>query len=164
MSRRVILRRTVPTPYDQRVVFFQLERTVPLSPDDAWRRLTQWSRHGDVVPLTHVTVLTPAPTREGTVFVARSGLGPFAFADRMEVTVWQPPSEGEPGRCRLEKRGRVVLGWAEIEVRPGPGGRARVLWREELRVRFLPSLFDPLLRTTARSVFGRAVNRLLRGR
>ncbi|MEU9309113.1 SRPBCC family protein [Streptomyces sp. NPDC048256] len=146
------------------MVFFQLERTVPLSLDDAWRRLTQWSRHGDVVPLTHVAVLTPAPTREGTVFVARSGLGPFAFADRMEVTVWQPPSEDEPGRCRLEKRGRVVLGWAEIEVLPGPGGRARVLWREELRVRFLPSLFDPLLRTTARSVFGRAVNRLLRGR
>ncbi|MFD9396360.1 SRPBCC family protein [Streptomyces sp. NPDC060000] len=146
------------------MVIFQLERTVPLSLDDAWRRLTEWSRHGDVVPLTRVTVLTPAPTREGTVLVARSGLGPLAFDDRMEVTVWQPPSYGEPGRCRLEKRGRVVLGWAEIEVRPGPGGRARVVWREEVRVRFLPSLFDPLLGATARSVFGRAVNRLLRGR
>ncbi|MFF3204500.1 SRPBCC family protein [Streptomyces sp. NPDC002962] len=146
------------------MVFFQLQRTVPLSLDDAWRRLTEWSRHGDVVPLTHVAVLTPAPTREGTVFEARSGLGPFTFADRMEVTVWQPPSDEGPGRCRLEKRGRVVLGWAEIEVRPGPGGRTRVLWREELRVRFLPSFLDPLVRTTARSVFGRAVNRLLRGR
>jgi hypothetical protein len=54
------------------------------------------------------------------------------------------------------------MGWAEIEVRPGPGGRARVLWREELRVRLLPSAFDPLLRASARAVFGRAVNRLLR--
>jgi hypothetical protein len=67
-----------------------------------------------------------------------------------------------PGLCRLEKRGRIVKGWAEIEVRPGPGGRARVLWREELGVRPLPRPFDPLLRAAARSVFGRAVNRLLR--
>jgi hypothetical protein len=144
------------------VVIFQLERTVPLSLADAWRRLTEWSRHGDVVPLTRVAVLTPPPTREGTVFVARSGFGPFAFDDRMEVTVWQPPAYDEPGRCRLEKRGRVVLGWAEIEVRPGPGGRARVVWREELRMRFLPGVFDPLLEASARAVFGRAVNRLLR--
>ncbi|WP_333736947.1 SRPBCC family protein [Streptomyces sp. IBSBF 2806] len=144
------------------MVIFQLERAVPLSPDDAWRRLTEWSRHGDVVPLTRVSVLTPPPTHEGTVFVARSGLGPLSFDDRMEVTVWQPPARDEPGRCRLEKRGRVVLGWAEIEVRPGPGGRTHVCWREELDVRFLPSVFDPLVGATARSVFGRAANRLLR--
>ncbi len=144
------------------MVNFQLERTAPLSPDEAWRRLTEWPRHGDVVPLTRVTVVTPGPNREGTVFVARSGLGPLAFDDRMEVTVWRPPAEEAPGLCRLEKRGRVVLGWAEIEVRPGPGGRARVVWREELRVRLLPGLFDGPLRAAARYVFGRAVNRLLR--
>ncbi|MER6786081.1 SRPBCC family protein [Streptomyces sp. NPDC000658] len=144
------------------MAIFQLERTVPLAADDAWRRLTQWSRHGDVVPLTRVVVLTPPPTREGTVFVARSGLGPLSFDDRMEVTGWQPPTSDGPGRCRLEKRGRVVLGWAEIEVRPGPGGRTHVLWREELSVRFLPSFLDPVLVTTARSVFGRAADRLLR--
>lgn len=71
------------------------------------------------------------------------------------------------GRLRsvleLEKRGRVVRGWAELEVHPGPGGRARVVWREQLRIRFLPGLFNPVLRATARSVFGRALNRLLRG-
>jgi hypothetical protein len=144
------------------VVTFQLERTVPLPLEEAWRRLTAWPRHGDVVPLTRVTVVTPGPTREGTVFVARSGVGPLAFDDRMEVTVWCPPAEDEPGLVRLEKRGRIVLGWAEIEVRPGPGGRARVLWREELRLRPLPSLFDPVLRTAAQVVFGRAANRLLR--
>ncbi|MFI9549701.1 SRPBCC family protein [Streptomyces sp. NPDC052016] len=144
------------------MVTFQLERTVPLPLDEAWRRLTAWRRHGDVVPLTRVTVVTPGPTREGTVFVARSGVGPLAFDDRMEVTVWCPPAEDEPGLVRLEKRGRIVLGWAEIEVRPGPGGRARVLWREELRLRPLPSLFDPVLRTAAQVVFGRAANRLLR--
>ncbi|MER5429569.1 SRPBCC family protein [Streptomyces sp. NPDC002588] len=144
------------------MVIFRLERTAPLPPEETWRRLTEWQRHGDVVPLTRVTVITPPPTREGTVFVARSGVGPFAFDDRMEVALWHPPADDEPGMCRLEKRGRIVRGWAEIEVRPGPGGRTRVLWREELRVRLLPSLFDPPLGATARSVFGRAVDRLLR--
>ncbi len=144
------------------MVTFLLERTAPLSLDEAWRRLTQWPRHGDTVPLTRVTVLTPPPTGEGTFVVARSGLGPLAFDDRMEVTVWRPPTGGLPGLCRLDKRGRIVTGWAEIEVRPGPGGRTRVLWREELRVRLLPRVFDPVLRAAARTVFGRTVNELLR--
>ncbi|MEU3277607.1 SRPBCC family protein [Streptomyces antibioticus] len=144
------------------MVTFQLERTVPLPLEEAWRRLTEWHRHGDVVPLTRVTVVTPPPTREGTVFVARTGVGPLAVDDRMEVTVWCPPEGDEPGLCRLEKRGRIVRGWAEIEVRPGPGGRARVIWREELRVRPLPSAADPLLGSASRRMYGHAVNRLLR--
>ncbi|MER6350088.1 SRPBCC family protein [Streptomyces sp. NPDC001595] len=144
------------------MVTFTLERTVPLPLPEAWRRLTEWPRHADAVPLTRVTVLTPPPNGVGTVFVARSGIGPLGFDDRMEVTEWQPPGDDTAGRCRLEKRGRIVLGWAELEVRPGPGGRARVIWREELGVRLLPGLFDRPLERTARMTFGRAVNRLLR--
>jgi hypothetical protein len=148
--------------YDLPVVTFLLERTAPLPVDETWRRLTQWPRHGEVVPLTRVTVVTPPPTGEGTVFVARSGIGPFAFDDPMEVTVWRPPADDRPGFVRLEKRGRVVRGWAEIEVRPGPGGRTRVVWREELGVRLLPGAFDRPLAGASRYVFGRAANRLLR--
>ncbi|QIJ65433.1 SRPBCC family protein [Streptomyces sp. JB150] len=144
------------------MVFFTLERTVPLPLPEAWRRLTEWPRHADAVPLTRVRVRTPPPDRVGTVFVARTGVGPLFFDDPMEVTVWDPPGEDTPGRCRLEKRGRVVLGWAELEVRPGPGGRARVVWREELAVRLLPAVFDRPLEAAARTTFGRAVNRLLR--
>lgn len=141
---------------------FQLQRTAPLSPDEAWRRLTTWPRHGEVVPLTRMTVTTPPPAGEGTRVVARTGLGPLSFDDPMEVTVWQPPGDDAPGLCRLEKRGRVITGWAEIEVRPGPGGRTRVVWREEVRVRFLPGVADGVLERAARYVFGRAANRLLR--
>jgi hypothetical protein len=144
------------------VVTFLVERTAPLPLAEAWRRLTEWPRHGAAVPLTRVTVGTPPPTAVGTLLVARTGVGPLSFADPMEVTAWRPPGDDEPGLCRLEKRGRVVRGWAELEVRPGPGGRAWVIWREEIGVRFLPSLFDGVLRHTARGVFGRAVNRLLR--
>ncbi|MEU4657612.1 SRPBCC family protein [Streptomyces sp. NPDC023723] len=141
---------------------FLLERTAPLPPAEAWRRLTEWQRHGDAVPLTRITVTTDPPTGLGTRFVARTGFGPLAFDDPMEVTVWEPPEDGGPGRCRLEKRGRLVRGWAEIEVRPGPGGRTRVRWQEELTVRLLPSALDTTLERSGRHVFGRAVNRLLR--
>lgn len=144
------------------MVTFLLERTAPLPLDEAWRRLTAWSRHGATVPLTRVTVATAPPTREGTLVVARSGIGPLGFDDPMEITVWRPPMEGRPGLCRLDKRGRVVTGWAEIEVRPGPGGRTRVLWREELGVRHLPGLFDRPLAAAAHQVFGRTLNHLLR--
>jgi hypothetical protein len=145
------------------VVTYLLERTVPLPLDEAWRRLTEWPRHAQAVPLTRIRVTPAGPTHEGTLVVARSGIGPLSFADPMEVTVWQPPGDDTPGRCRLEKRGRVVTGWAEIEVRPGPGGRTRVVWREELAVRFVPGGLDGVVERTARYVFGRAVNRLLRG-
>ncbi|WEO94495.1 SRPBCC family protein [Streptomyces sp. FXJ1.172] len=141
---------------------FSFTRTAPLPLDEAWRRLTEWPRHADAVPLTRIRVLTPPPTLVGTRFVARSGIGPLAVDDIMEVTVWRPPTGDEPGLCRLDKRGRVVLGWAEIEVGPGPGGRSRVVWREEVRVRALPRVFDGVLERTARVMFGRAVNRLLR--
>lgn len=149
-------------PYDRGVATFLLERTAPLPLDETWRRLTAWHRHGDAVPLTRVTVTTAPPTGPGTRLVARTGLGPLAFDDPMEVTVWEPPGDGAPGRCRLEKRGRVVRGWAEIEVRPGPGGRTRVRWHEELSVRLLPAALDRTVERSGRYVFGRAVNRLLR--
>ncbi|MFE7960745.1 SRPBCC family protein [Streptomyces sp. NPDC057413] len=144
------------------MVDFRLERTVPLSQPEAWRRITHWPGHGAVVPLTRVRALTPPPTREGTVIVARTGIGPLGFDDPMEVTLWRPPTEEEPGRCRLEKRGRVVLGWAELETRPGPGGRTKVVWHEEIGVRHLPRAAGPLLAASARTVFGRALNSLLR--
>ncbi|MFE6484035.1 SRPBCC family protein [Streptomyces sp. NPDC057757] len=139
-----------------------LERVSPSPVDLSWRRLTEWRRHADVVPLTRVTVTTAPPTRVGTVFVARSGVGPVAFDDPMEVVVWRPPQDGGPGLCRLVKRGSFVRGWAEIEVRPEGGGGSRVVWREEIRVRWVPGVLDPVLARAGRSMFGRAVEGLLR--
>jgi len=152
------------------VVLFLLERVVPLPVDRAWHLLTDWQRHADVVPLTRITVTTPPPTGLGTLFVARSGLGPLAFDDPMEVVTWQPPEAGAPARCRLAKHGRLVLGWAEIEVHAlgdgngdgnGDGG-SRVVWREDLSVRGLPGVFDRPLGWLARRTFGRAVDGLLK--
>ncbi|MFG3281182.1 SRPBCC family protein [Streptomyces sp. NPDC048111] len=147
------------------MALFRIDRRTALAPAEAWRRLTDWERHGDGVPLTRITVLTPPPNGAGTVFVARTGLGPLGFDDRMEITRWQPPASGAPGVCRLEKRGRVVTGWAEIEVgTSGTGPGASLVWREDLRVWGVPRALDPLTAWAGRVLFGRAMTVLLRDR
>ncbi|MCT9006093.1 SRPBCC family protein [Streptomyces rhizosphaerihabitans] len=148
------------------MVLFVLERVSRHSVAESWQRLTDWPRHADVVPLTRVSVRTSPPTREGTVFVARSGLGPLAFDDPMEVVAWRPPCDGGPGTCRLVKRGTFVTGWAEFEVHPADGdshGGSRVIWREDLSVRGLPGFTDRPLGWSARWMFGRAMDGLLGG-
>ncbi|RSS83117.1 SRPBCC family protein [Streptomyces sp. WAC06614] len=141
---------------------FRIVRRTAAPATDAWLRLTDWERHGAQVPLTRTVIDTAGPTRAGTVFTARSGVGRVTVDDPMEVTLWRPPEEDRPGLVRLEKRGRVVLGWAEIEVRPRPAGGAEVHWREDLRLRGLPRFLDPVVAAVGRRVFGRALDRLLR--
>ncbi|MCX4670908.1 SRPBCC family protein [Streptomyces sp. NBC_01381] len=145
------------------MALFRIDQESPLPTREVWRRLTAWERHGDVVPLTRVVVRTPQPTGEGTVFVARTGLGRrIGFDDVMEVVVWRPPGPDGAGVCRLEKRGSFVTGWAEIEVSPRPGAAGSLIaWREDLRVRWMPAFCDGALRPAARWMFGRAVTRLL---
>ncbi|KUF19004.1 SRPBCC family protein [Streptomyces silvensis] len=144
------------------MAFFRVERVTPLSPAEAWRRLTDWERHGQVVPLTEVTVSGSPPYGEGTVFTPRSGIGRFAFDDPMEVVVWRPPRAERSGLCRLVKHGSVVTGWAEIEVH-ARGRGSRVVWREELRVRGVPRFADPVVARVASRMFGRAATALLAG-
>ncbi|MGW4704559.1 SRPBCC family protein [Streptomyces sp. NPDC004285] len=141
----------------------RIERTVPLAPEEAWLRLTDWPAHGRQVPLTRTRVLTPGPNGTGTRFTARTGIGRLSFDDPMEVVRWEPPSAGRPGVCRLEKSGRVVRGWARIEVTEAAGGGCRVRWTEELSLRGVPRALDPVLAAAGRAVFGRALDGLLRG-
>ncbi|MFC9298877.1 SRPBCC family protein [Streptomyces sp. NPDC057011] len=129
---------------------------------EAWLRLTDWERHGAQVPLTRTIIETAPPTRVGTIFTARTGVGRITFDDRMEVTVWQPPNKDTPGRVRLEKRGRTVTGWAEIEVVPVPPGGAEIHWHEDLRLRGLPHALDPAVAAASRLLFTRALTGLLR--
>ncbi|MEU8518930.1 SRPBCC family protein [Streptomyces sp. NBC_01216] len=163
---------------------FRIERVTALPAGEAWRRLTDWPSHGGRVPLTRTRVLTPGPTAPGTRFVARTGLGRLAFDDPMEVVRWEPPvaepggperfaepaEPGGPGRpgspsrpavCRLEKRGRVVRGHAVIEVYAAGRGGSHAVWVEELRVRGVPGLLDPVVSFVGRRVFGRVMDGLL---
>ncbi|MBD0690733.1 hypothetical protein BG452_32220 [Streptomyces sp. CBMA123] len=134
---------------------FVLTRRTPLPPADCWARLTAWPRHGDRVPFTRVTVVRGTGRQQGDVILARTALGPLRFDDPMELIELAAPT-----RCRLAKRGRVVRGGAELTVRPVGAGSA-VVWAEELRITGLPRLFDPLLASAGRLVFGRVLDHLL---
>lgn len=141
---------------------FLIERRTGMAPGEAWERVTDWHRHARHVPLTSVAVEPAGPTQVGTWYTARTGIGPIAADDPMEVVVWEPPESGGPGRCRLEKRGRAVRGWAEIAVLPASGGSC-VIWREDLRVAGLPHLFDRPTAFAGRLLFTRVLTGLLGG-
>ncbi|MFP1624652.1 SRPBCC family protein [Streptomyces sp. 5K101] len=142
------------------MALFRIGRTTALPAATCWRRVTDWQAHAASVPLTSVSVRGGGPTGVGTVFVARSGVGRLGFDDPMEVVRWEPPVGGRPGRCRLVKRGRLITGWAEIEVRAVGTGSA-VVWVEELRIAVLPGLLDGLVGRVGRLAFGRALDGLL---
>lgn len=128
---------------------FEVVREVSLPPEETFARLTDWERHGDVVPLT-----TVRSTDAG--FVARTAVGPFGFDDVMDVVEWDPPRS-----CRIEKRGRVVQGWAEVSVTPTSRG-SRVVWREVAHTIGVPRFAARLEEAAGRRLFGRVVDRLLR--
>lgn len=133
------------------MALIEIVREVRLTPAEAWRRLSDWEAHGRFVPLTSV-----AASPGG--FVARTGVGRFGFDDPMEIVTWDPPSF-----CRLEKRGRVVKGWAELSVEPHGDG-SRVTWREDIQVKGVPRAFDGLTRASSTRLFSRVIDGLLDSR
>ncbi|AZQ70146.1 MULTISPECIES: SRPBCC family protein [Streptomyces] len=137
-----------------------ISRRSRLPVDEAWLRLTDWERHGAHVPFTRVVVTTPPPTGVGTRFTARTGVGRAAFEDVMEVVRWHPPAGGRPGHCRLEKRGSLITGWAELEAGPSGSG-SWIVWREVLHIAGLPAAFDSVTALCGHWVFGRVVRRLM---
>lgn len=130
------------------MALIEIVREVTLPQSEAWSRLTDWRRHGDFVPLTTIT-LTPHG------FTARTGVGALAFDDPMEIVTIT-----EPSFCRLEKRGRIVTGWAELTVESTTSG-SRVVWREDIHVKGTPRFSDALTRASSRLLFSRVIDGLL---
>jgi hypothetical protein len=127
----------------------EIAREVPLSQREAFSRLTDWMRHGDVVPLTTVRLTD-------TGFVTRTALGPVGFDDPMDIVAWDPPRF-----CRLEKRGRVIRGWAEISVWPTDSG-STIMWREVAHTVVVPRFMARVERAAGRALFGRLLDGLTR--
>jgi Polyketide cyclase / dehydrase and lipid transport len=128
----------------------------------AWARVVDWPGHARYVPLTTITITTPPPNGLHTVFNARTGLGRVGFDDPMEVVGWDPPTDGRGGRCRLQKRGRIMRGWAELSVEPRGVG-SRVIWREEAAPAHAPAFTGGFFALIGRLLFGRVVRGLLNG-
>jgi hypothetical protein len=136
---------------------------VPAPVDVVWARLTDWPAHGRWVPLTRVRVLTPRPDGVGARFVGRTGIGPLGFDDPMEITAWEPPAGGGPGRCAVVKQGRLLTGTADFEVAPVPGG-SRVRWTEDIEVTpaRLTRPLAPVTRLVTKVLFARMLSRMAR--
>jgi hypothetical protein len=135
---------------------FTVTTRTSLPPTEAWARLVDWARHAAHVPLTTITV-RPGEPGVGAVFVARTALGRVGFDDPMEVVAWDPPNF-----CRIEKRGRVMLGWAELSV-TADGAGSLVSWREEAVPARLPRFARPLADAAGRRLFTRVLRGLLSG-
>ena len=121
--------------------------TTRASVDDAWALITDWPAQSRWIALTQVFVVHQADG-VGTRFRGRTRVGPSQFDDPMEVTIWEPPVDGRRGSCKVQKFGPWILGTAEIEVGPGPGGPRRtiVTWKETVRLRGVPPIFNPVVR------------------
>lgn len=137
---------------------------VRAAPERVWEALVDWPSHGRWAPLTSVRVEPGRAAGVGARFTGRTGLGPLAFDDPMEVVVWQPPSGGRPGRCEVVKQGRVVLGRAWFDVVGLPDGRTRVAWHEDVDVApvRLTRLASPLTALAGRVLFGLVLRRMAR--
>jgi uncharacterized protein YndB with AHSA1/START domain len=135
----------------------------PAPPERTWKALTDWPSHSRWTPLTRVRVLTPTASGVGARFVGRTGVGPLAFDDPMEVVEWREPAPGVPGACRVVKHGRVVLGEASFEVAERPGG-SRVTWVEDVEIApvRLTRPFAGLVGRVGRLVFTRSLRHMAR--
>ncbi len=132
--------------------------------DRVWSRITDWPVHGRWIPLTTVRVTSARPDGVGATFVGTSGLGPIGFDDPMEVVEWSPPAGGRPGHCRVEKHGRLLLGWAEVDVESLTADTSRVSWTEQVQVApvRLTRPFDRLITAGAKFGFDRALRTMAR--
>jgi uncharacterized protein YndB with AHSA1/START domain len=113
------------------VARFTATREVAAPAELVWARITDWEAHGRWFPLTSMTV-TRDTGGVGTTFVGRTGPRAAAFDDPMEVVRWEPASSTRAGTAGIVHRGSIVLGTAELQVVPLPGGRSRVRWTEDI--------------------------------
>jgi hypothetical protein len=134
---------------------------IKASPDEVWALVTDWPAHGRWIPFTVVTIDDDSPSSSGlgTQFTGRTALGPVGFDDPMTVTEWQPPDGSSAGHCRLVKRGRWIVGSAEISVSPRPDG-CRLVWTEDVSPRWTPKFADPLVSMVGRVLFDGTLRKL----
>lgn len=135
---------------------FDLTRRVPSGQQETFDVFAAFRNHGDFIPMTTITA-DDGPIGVNWTFTARTGLGPLALIDRMEVSVWEPPHE-----FRIDKLGPMVDGWAHVHfVREG--SETRVVWREHIMVRphvvgaAVGRVIDPLNRL----MFSRALDKMV---
>ena len=133
--------------FDVSVHLSQPARTV-------WAALADWARHGDWIPATEIRILN-GHGDVGTQFIARTGLGPLAFDDRMMVT----DIDAEAMRAGVVKTGPWLTGtagYAVVDQAPG----CVVQWSEDVVLPGVPGFLAPIITGASRVAFRLALRRL----
>src|SRR6476661_10987943 len=127
----------------------RLVRESPAPPPMVWGVLADFAAYGSWMPLTRMR-LDDGDPHPGWGFAGVSGLGPLAFTDSMLLTDWTPPQDGRPASFRVVKTGRLLGGWARVQVVPRGRG-SRIIWDQVLTVALVSRLgvFDDALKGTA---------------
>ncbi|WP_433238145.1 SRPBCC family protein [Streptosporangium sp. CA-135522] len=126
-------------------------------PEQVFSVLTDWSRHGEWMVLTHAHVTAGDGRSEGSRLAAFTGVGPVGFLDTMEITRWDPPTT-----VAVRHTGRLVRGTGVFHVLPRGGGGSRIVWQEELELPFGPigRLGWPLVRPMNAALLRLSLRRL----
>ncbi|MDV3222157.1 SRPBCC family protein [Intrasporangium sp.] len=141
---------------------FHVQVPSALPAPEAWRRVLDLRRHDRLIPLTRITsgMVAADELGPGSCFVARTGLGPLGFDDRMVVDEITPPGDQEAGLARIRKEGRVVRGSIELRVTPLGAGSV-VDWRQEIEVWGVPRALGWFTARAGRAAYGLALRRFL---
>ncbi|HEX4015164.1 MAG TPA: SRPBCC family protein [Frankiaceae bacterium] len=100
---------------------------VDAPPEKVFAGLTDWTRQGEWMPGTQVTVVKGRGDAVGDEILARTAvpkIGRVGFDDPMRITGWEPPV-----RCEVLHLGRVVRGGGVFLVEPLATG-SRFTWME----------------------------------
>ncbi|MGH8957913.1 MAG: SRPBCC family protein [Acidimicrobiia bacterium] len=137
-----------------RPIVVSVDISAPLA--EVWEAVSNLKGHerwmGDVESIRFDGNVTSGP---GTVLEVATRVGPFRLADRMTVTVWEPPH-----RIVVEHRG-LVKGTGEFLVFT-IAGATRFTWSEELHFPLYVGgqLADLLLRPLLAAIWRRSLSRL----
>lgn len=137
---------------------------LPLPAEAAWALVTDVRNHARWVPLTRIDAVADLGLGDGFTAVSGPGArrGVPGLPDRMVVEELTVPDSatGAVGVARYRKLGPVLLGTAEVRVRPA-GDAATLIWTEDVHLRGLPrGLTAPLLRPVLEGMLRVVVRRL----
>ena len=136
-------------------VVFEVDVEIPLTSQEAWNRLTDWSSHGKWIPLTRIDVDRADPKK----FVAYSGIRPLVLEDRMHQLTEQ--FDGTSGDSTVAKLGPILVGEARFAVKPGPSPTSCVVsWREDVAVKWLPRFLTAPVAFAAKQAFASSIKKM----
>ena len=112
---------------DRHTVTLSVPVEVDAPAQRVWDALVDWPAQGQWITATRVEVTRGDGRSVGDRIVARTGFGPLAVADEMEITEFDAPR-----RATVRHLGRVVRGSGVFEVVAESAARSRFVWTEQL--------------------------------